>query len=80
MYKDNSNSDSDRDSNSDEEDDEKSKRDSKSSNDDEGQSSRDGMRVGPRKRTWRTRGYQAAAAEEAAVRDMPVVKVRQMRR
>ena len=80
MYKDNSNSDRERDSDSNEDDDEKSKRDSKSSNDEEGHSSRDGMRVGSRKRTWRTRGYPAAAAEEADVRDMAVVKVRQMRR
>ena len=61
------------------EDDEKSKRGSKSSNNDEGQSSRDGMRVGSR--TWRTRGYPAAAAAApaASVRDMPVVKARQRR-
>ena len=71
MYKDNSNSD--RDSDSDDKDDEKSKRDSKSSKDDEGQSSKDGIRVESRKRTWKTRGYQAVAVEAAAaaaVRDM----------
>ena len=32
------------------------------------------MRVKSRKRAWRTRGYPAAAAAAASVRDMPVVK------
>ena len=58
MYKDNSNSNSDSDSDDDpnpdddnnDNSDKKSKRDSKSSNYIEGQSSRDGMRVGSRKR------------------------------
>ena len=40
------------------------------------------MRVRSRRRTWRTRGYPAAAAAAviASVRDVPVVKAQQRRR